>query len=662
MQPTSADRCAYYGRVSTRRQKLEHQREAVERFCEQNGIAIPPELRFEDKERRHKAEKRHDFQALLEVCRRGSLDWIIIATFDRWGVADVDEFFDFRKQLRQCGVHLWSVNDHLALTGATESDYFRVVTHAVACTAQMTEYANRNILKMVQMALAGWHASGSVPFGCDLLCCTLSDRQPLFRVHTIRRPRDGTPLYRIIHSDGREETSGRMPPRDCKSTGYVLVPSIEQKRIDTVRLIYELYDTAMTLPKIRRYLWSRGYGHYGKPFQDNALITILQNPAYVGKPAWGKYAIGHYRQVFKKSPERPRQRKKGEAKQYYKSLEDCVFPHDPVFPADTFVPFPLWERVQQKFAVKRQNKKDRPRTRNRENHPLNGRVVCPDCGMPMVTGRAGRRGKVVHYFICGNYAKTQHLACRANSVPWVALDAAAGEWLKRVKAKLGELANVKLDRDSLRSLSTHLDAAWRVLCKLFVRMMFEMGESRFELPFDPRTASGEEVRANWISALGGLQRVLSRYEKWYAKQDRHRDRRVAHLEEKIVKLGSLIEETDSPVLRKKWLAEVDVLEKERASFIERGGSLLEQLATATETYGLLRERIAGAKGLQLAGLYDVLLKQVEPIMQAETMRNGKQRTHVVGFRFVPNGLTAEGLEALEIPCSRTDTDLARQST
>src|SRR4051794_22562529 len=88
-QPQPIDRCAWYLRVSTPRQKLEHQREHVVRYCDSRSIDIPAELRFEDKEKRHKSAKREQFQRLLDVVRSGSVDWIIICSFDRWGIADV---------------------------------------------------------------------------------------------------------------------------------------------------------------------------------------------------------------------------------------------------------------------------------------------------------------------------------------------------------------------------------------------------------------------------------------------------------------------------------------------------------------------------------------------------------------------------------------------
>ena len=98
-RPQPIERCAWYLQVSTPKQKLDQQREHVLRYCEQDGIYIPEHLRFEDKEKRHKSEKRQDFQRLLETVKSRQLDWIIICSFDRWGVADVDEFFEFRRLL-----------------------------------------------------------------------------------------------------------------------------------------------------------------------------------------------------------------------------------------------------------------------------------------------------------------------------------------------------------------------------------------------------------------------------------------------------------------------------------------------------------------------------------------------------------------------------------
>lgn len=651
-QPTSADVCAYYGRVSTRRQKLEHQREAVDRFLEQSGIVIPLERRFEDKERRHKSQKRERFQDLLKMCQDCNLNWIVIATFDRWGVADVDEFFEFRGRLRKCHVRLWSVNDHLELTGCEDADYFRIISQAVACTSQMASHADRNIMKMVQMAQDGWHASASVPFGMDLICCPLSDKtHVLFRVHTLARPKDGKALYTIIFPDGRKEASQRMPLRDCKQTGYRLVPSIDIKRVEAVRMIHELYDSGMSWHDMRRHLRVRGYSHYGHPFQDNAMLTILQNPAYIGKPAWGKYAIGHYRQVFNKSSSKPRQRKRDEPAQYYKDEEHFVFPRETIFDPETFVPLKLWERVQISFLEKKKLKVNRPRRRNRMNHPLNGKVVCPDCGSLMVTGRCkNRKGEAEHYYICGQYAKTQHISCRANTTKWKKLETASEEWLGRVRQDLGELSQIDLtDADVLHRVK-EWSASWKLLCDVVIQMLHELG-------IKPSAALLDAAKRESISAIGReYGKVQRQYETLLKKQGKNRDKELHRIDGQIDKVGRLIEELPPGLYKQTKLTKLAELEQQRQRLMESPQGLLEQFQTAVNQTKVLASLMSSSMDGYIARLWDALLHSVTPIMRQEAMRNGKTRTFVTGFRFQPNTVTAEALNVLEIPCSRRGTD------
>jgi DNA invertase Pin-like site-specific DNA recombinase len=151
-RPQPVDRCAWYLRVSTPKQKLEHQQEHVARYCETAGLRVPDEFRFEDKEKRHKSAKRVEFQRLLDAVKAGRVDWILICSFDRWGVADVDEFFEFRRLLIKHDVQLWSVVDQMNLTGITEGDYFRIVAMAIGATKYVESMAEKNILKMIEMA------------------------------------------------------------------------------------------------------------------------------------------------------------------------------------------------------------------------------------------------------------------------------------------------------------------------------------------------------------------------------------------------------------------------------------------------------------------------------------------------------------------------------
>lgn len=127
--PQLSDRLAYLGRVSTPKQKLIQQWEMVERWQDQTGLLIPPERRFEDYIRRHEAagiikelvdrkakprRKRYRFDDLTALVESRSIDWIIIASFDRWGISNKDDIFIFRSWLRQHDVQLFSVQDNLS--------------------------------------------------------------------------------------------------------------------------------------------------------------------------------------------------------------------------------------------------------------------------------------------------------------------------------------------------------------------------------------------------------------------------------------------------------------------------------------------------------------------------------------------------------------------
>ena len=247
-----------------------------------------------------------------------------------------------------------------------------------------------------------------------------------------------------------------------------------------------MFAMRLTFPTIRQWLWDRGYTHYGKPFQNNAILSIVANPAYRGMPAWGKNTTGHYRQVFDKRSEKPKRRGRSEPKNSVKDETHFVFPREPVFDPDAFISETLWEEVHGIMVGRKGNHKPRPRTRNRQNHPLNGRVLCPDCGKPMVTGQATTRsGEIENYFICGTYAKTQHIECRANSVRWKVLDKAGDVWLERVKQQLVDVAQIVVKEDEgIEQLLKEDKANFRLMGQLFVQMLRSLGRTEWAPQFN----------------------------------------------------------------------------------------------------------------------------------------------------------------------------------
>jgi hypothetical protein len=104
----------------------------------------------------------------------------------------------------------------------------------------------------------------------------------------------------------------------------------------------------------------------------------------------------------------------------------------------------------------------------------------------MVTGRGTTRsGKAENYFICGIYAKTQHIECRANSVRWKLLDEAGDLWMERVKQQLVDVAKIVVKEDQgIEELLKEDKANFRLLGQLFVQMLRSLGRTEWVPPFD----------------------------------------------------------------------------------------------------------------------------------------------------------------------------------
>lgn len=660
--PTSSDTCAWYLRCSQPSQLLEHQRQPIERFCDDLKITVPSKYRFEDKGgRRHQAEKRRQFQRLLEVIRRESLDWVLVAHMDRWGVANVDEFFGFRSMLREHGVKVWSVTDQLDLTSMDESDRWRIFGQAMANERQMITHAEKNIDKNVQMVRDGWWPSGNHAYGLDLMCCRLSDRHELFRVHLLEFPDRKNKRYSITEYDEsgdlvEQRVTKTMPSRNSKQTGYRLVPSVDKSRIRTVNTIFELCDQGMTHSQICDWLQGHGVMYFGRPFKHNTVDAILNNPAYIGKPAWGKSATGYYRQAFGGRPDKPKERRKGESHHRDKSEEDHVQPREPLF--DPIIALDLFERVQARLgSIKRTPK---PRRRNRSIHPLNGIIVCPDCGKPMVNSHGTlRNGDSVEYFICSTYTRSRNRDCRANSVAHRFLDECTDQLLKQVQSELMQIGECSVDVEGESKIlgTAMLSLAVDIVLEAEIEVVVT-GESCSKTVEADKTLILDlisEMSRKELSVLVG--QCITAYEQKFESQTETNKVRIQEIEQEIDKLGDLLETTPSAQLKKRWNDKLRSLEEEKLS-LKSTPNLVQQFYSFIEHAKALSDRLMELKRTREGELWSMLLETVVPIMEIQELSNGKSRTKFKGARFVPKSTATELVgDALEISCNRRGTEL-----
>ncbi len=703
-KPKPGDRIAYFGRVSTPKQKLEHHWEQVENWLLRNSLSVEPIQRFEDKIRRHESasffrdwedrklksdRRRYRFDELMMLVEARKLDWILISSFDRWGIKEPDDIFVFRSRLRDYGVQLYSVVDELNITGIDESSFFRVAANAIGSTKYVSQQAEKNIAKMVSMAEGGWATTGNAPFGLDLVLYSLSDTsRPLWRVVRTRfKPAE----YRIVYytaasrvernaegiiSASRVEIESEvvqsvMPPRDKKTTGYRYEPSIETGRINALNQMFPLFLDGMTHGEISDTLWKLGMGHYSKPFGYHGVECILGNAtAYTGRLAWGKLGVGEYRICLDKAPMRP-QRKKGESLVIKKAEEHFVYPKSHLFLP--LVPVDVCDRVCAKL-------KERPhinesfgklRTRDRTCHPLNGKLFCPDCNRPMVLGGTmpgkktlakRKKAKRGHCFVCGTYRKSIRTKCHPNTVSFRLLEEATRELLQSVADRIGVIQS-----GDITALS---EAEWLKKSELGKQVLTIVHSVLEKYPQNEDTQFYKGVAKKVIEAgneLGYDDDASPINVFAWAFQEFDRDFEVsaaalrvelAAIKEKLEGIADLmLSQRKNPTIHQKLEADASNLESRRRVIEPQLTSMTEKARATLAQLENIQQTIIAADKFKTAQLLDSFVERVVPIFEVQKVgQKKKRRTKVVGFSFHPRDSARHILsEVMKIEFARTGT-------
>lgn len=663
--PQAFDQLAYYGRVSTPHQKLEHQRESVLRFRDAHGLNIPSDRMFEDRARRHKAATEGEaMQQLMRLVERNAIDWIIIATFDRWGIEDPNDIFILRKMLSEHDVQLWSVADQLNVTGADDGDFFRVASNAVAATRYVSQMAEKNIQKMIWMAEQGWATTGNAPFGTDLVLHQLTDiTQPLLRVIRLRfRPH----LFKIIwyakdgHTVEKEEVSEHMPPRDKKTTGYRYAHSDEEDRLKAVNLMFELYDQGMGFAEISENLWKQGFRHYDKPFGYHGVEVILSNSAYIGLPAWGKVGVGQYRHAINKQAQKPK-RKSTDPITVKKTEDQYIYPIKPVF--KSIVPEDLFNRVKAKLKERIHVNPSfgKRRTRNRANHPLNGKLVCPDCKKPMVLGSfMPTSGQKHRCFQCGTWRKTIRTQCHPNTVRWDLLDKATDALLQKVADRIEKVTTG--DLNILQQEEWPLKTELGQLIFGIVGLK-QIGENAYAGPVLPRGFDRKDPQVGRLTPdeMGYyFEEIFSEYDRTFQQNNAALRAELDQINVKLENIATQIEQgIPSATVRNRLNQRMAELETRKAELEPKLTPLTSKAKAIIDQLVALKDTIERADTAKRAALLDSFIEEVHPIFE---VRQGKKRkAYVTGFKFIPRETAKKIMpEELEIGTIRRGTGSSPQ--
>lgn len=213
-----------------------------------------------------------------------------------------------------------------------------------------------------------------------------------------------------IFPNGREEEyngKGNLPAIEDLKEKLVLQPGPDD-RIAVVKEIFEAFATqSISTYQIAKKLNQTGVKPtYNDTWLGSHIVTILDNFAYIGLPAWNKQGGGEYLEddgvevkpvtMSKGRRERPR--------------SAWVFPDKPVF--DPIIPKNIWDKVREK-----RDKRDRQKRAPKNSAIwLAGLVHCAQCGKRM---RGQKRPNYVQ-FLCQTGDKKKFgkkdITCLRNTV------------------------------------------------------------------------------------------------------------------------------------------------------------------------------------------------------------------------------------------------------
>ena len=235
---------ACYIRVSTEDQteySPDAQRKALEAYAVQHGMTILPEHIYVDAGiSGRKASIRPAFMAMIAAAKRSPPPFglILVHKLDRFARNREDSIVYKSMLLRQCGVRVISVTEHL------EDDKMGLILEAML--EAMAEYYSINLGEEVRKGMA----------------------------EKARR--------------GELQTS---PPFGYRAKENRLVPEPEEAEV--VRELYRRFAAGESIHTLTRWAGERGVlSRRGNPLDSRGIRYILENPVYTGKLRWGRDGEG----------------------------------------------------------------------------------------------------------------------------------------------------------------------------------------------------------------------------------------------------------------------------------------------------------------------------------------------------------------------------------
>lgn len=291
-----------YLRRSTDRQEqsIPDQRRAVERHCDERGLAL---LRCytDDAVSGTSTAGRKAFQRMMEDAQGDGRDFTTVVVYDvkRFGRVDNDEAGYYRHLLRQRGVEVLYVTENF--NGDGTDDLLRPVKQWQA-REESKDLSRVTIRGLLSKSATGHWMGGAPPYGYDLRYES-SAGEFLF---TLRYLADGS--KRMLDERGavtraleRGATIAVSRRDHCR-----LTPG-EPARVAVVREVFAMYvDEGMGYKAIADRLNARGVapargpawsGRYSGLWSMTTVRAILTNPAYRGDVVWNRRTDARFHRI-----------------------------------------------------------------------------------------------------------------------------------------------------------------------------------------------------------------------------------------------------------------------------------------------------------------------------------------------------------------------------
>jgi site-specific DNA recombinase len=343
-------RVAVYFRMSrdVQDKSIARQRSEVLPHCQRQGYQVAAEHQDEGISG-SEVERRPGLQRLLAAARERQIDGVVVDDLDRLARLDLLELGVLLSPLRKAGVWVESV-------AQGRMNY--------------NDMAGRLMLGLTGEAKRGEQ---------------LATARRTLTAHIERARECGRPPFPKATYGYRRDT--------IPGTGAKTPPAIDDTTAEVVRCLFRWFVGGSSPGWIVGELYRRGVpSPGGKPrWMPQTVRSILRNPVYVGRRAWGKSSQGRF---F-----RQRAGVVAEADGTRKSQQH---PPEAWFTTDdtpAIVETDLWEAAQRRLA------RGTPSTPTTEPGAflLSGLLVCGTCGGAIVGFRKAKRCRPGRAYVCQNY-------------------------------------------------------------------------------------------------------------------------------------------------------------------------------------------------------------------------------------------------------------------